>query len=210
MPLKIGVLISGSGTNLQSIIDNIEKKQIAGEISVVISNRESAYGLERARMHNIDTVFINEKDCDSFEVFNDKIIEVLEKYGADLVVLAGYLKILSSKFIETYKNKIINIHPSLIPSFCGKGYYGLRVHEAAVNYGVKISGATVHFVDEGADTGPIILQETVSVEYDDTAESLQKKVLKIEHKLLPLAVRLFCENKLKVVGRKVIIKEMKA
>lgn len=208
MPLKIGVLISGSGTNLQSIIDNIEKGFINGEISVVISNKEEAFGLERAKKHKIDAVFVKQKQYENFESFNDAIIEVLENHDVNLVILAGYLKILSHKFIEKYRNRIINIHPSLIPSFCGKGYYGLKVHETAVNYGVKVSGATVHFVDEGADTGPIILQEAVNVDYNDTAESLQQKILKIEHKLLPLAVKLFCENKLEVVGRKVKIKEL--
>lgn len=206
--LKIGVLISGSGTNLQSIIDNIEKGFINADIAVVISNRENAYGLERARQHNIDAVFINQKQYVSFEEFNDAIIEELSARSVELVVLAGYLKILSHKFIETYRNRIINIHPSLIPSFCGKGYYGLKVHEAAINYGVKVSGATVHFVDEEADAGPIILQETIEVDYNDTAETLQQKVLKIEHNLLPLAVRYFCEENLEVTGRKVKIKEL--
>ncbi|MGD9568904.1 MAG: phosphoribosylglycinamide formyltransferase [Sedimentibacter sp.] len=207
MPLRIGVLISGSGTNLQSLIDNIENGFIKGEISVVISNKENAYGLERARKHNIDAVFINQRYYESFEKFNDAIMMELEKHQVDIVVLAGYLKILSHKFIKNYKNKIINIHPSLIPAFCGKGYYGIKVHEAAINYGVKISGATVHFVDEGADTGPIILQETIAVDFEDTAESLQQKILKIEHRLLPFAVKLLCEDKLEVVGRKVKIKE---
>lgn len=206
--LKIGVLISGSGTNLQSLIDNTEKGFINGRIAVVISNREDAYGLERARRHGIDTVFVNQRDYESFEKFNDAIMSQLDAHGADLVVLAGYLKILSGKFIETYRNKIINIHPSLIPSFCGSGYYGLRVHEAAVSYGVRVSGATVHFVDEEADTGPIILQESVMVDYEDTAETLQQKVLKIEHRLLPLAVKYFCEGRLEVEGRKVKIKEI--
>jgi phosphoribosylglycinamide formyltransferase-1 len=208
MPLKIGVLISGSGTNLQSIIDSIEKGYINAEISVVISNKENAFGLERAKKHNINAVYINQKCYDSFDKFNDAINDVLESNKVDIVVLAGYLKILSHKLIENYKDRIINIHPSLIPSFCGKGYYGIKVHEAAIEYGVKLSGATVHFVDEGADTGPIILQETVKVDYNDTAESLQKKVLKLEHELLPLAVKLLCENRLEVVGRKVKIKEL--
>ena len=208
MPLKIGVLISGSGTNLQALINNVENGYINGQISIVISNKENAYGLERARMHNIPAVFINQRNYDSFEKFNDEIMEELEKHQVDVVVLAGYLKILSHKFIEKYKNKIINIHPSLIPSFCGKGFYGLKVHEAAISYGVKVSGATVHFVDEGADTGPIILQETVNVDFNDSAESLQQKILKIEHKLLPLAVKLLCENKIEVTGRKVKIKEL--
>jgi phosphoribosylglycinamide formyltransferase-1 len=204
MPLKIGVLISGSGTNLQSIIDSIERGYINAEISVVISNKENAFGLERAKKHNINAVYINQRHYDG--KINDAIYDVLKNNQVDIVVLAGYLKILSHKLIENYKNRIINIHPSLIPSFCGKGYYGIKVHEAAIDYGVKLSGATVHFVDEGADTGPIILQETVKVDYNDTAESLQKKVLKLEHELLPLAVKLLCENRLEVVGRKVKIK----
>lgn len=208
MPLKIGVLISGSGTNLQSLIDCVENGFINAVISVVITNKENAYGIERAKKHNINAVYLNQDCYDSFDKFNDTINDVLESNQVDIVVLAGYLKILSHNLIEKYKNRIINIHPSLIPSFCGKGYYGIRVHEAAIDYGVKLSGATVHFVDEGADTGPIILQESVKVEYNDTAESLQKKVLKLEHKLLPLAVKLLCEDRLEVVGRKVIIKEL--
>lgn len=203
--VKIGVLISGSGSNLQSIIDNIENGSINGKIEVVISNKCDAYGLERARQHNIDAVFVNKQDYDDIESYNNEIMSELKKRDVELVVLAGYLKILSSRFIEDYKNKIINIHPSLIPSFCGKGYYGIRVHEAAIDYGVKLSGATVHFVDENADTGPIIIQEAIDVEFDDTAETLQKKVLKIEHKILPLAVKYYCENRIEVVERKVKI-----
>lgn len=205
--VKIGVLISGSGTNLQSLIDNIENENINGKITVVISNKKDAYGLERARQKNIDTVYVNYKDYESFDKFNDAIIEELKSYGVELVVLAGYLKILTSKFIEEYSNRIINIHPSLIPSFCGKGYYGIKIHEEVINYGVKLSGATVHFVDEGADTGPIIIQEAVDVCYDDTAEALQKKILKIEHKILPLAVKYYCEGRIQINGRKVKIKE---
>ncbi|KAF5039766.1 Phosphoribosylglycinamide formyltransferase [bioreactor metagenome] len=203
--LKIGVLISGSGTNLQSLIDNVENGQIDGKITVVISNKIDAYGLERARKHNIKSVFVDQKNYQDSEIYNEAVIKELKSNGVELVVLAGYLKILSRNFIETYRNRIINIHPSLIPSFCGKGYYGLKVHEAAVNYGVKISGATVHFVDEEADSGPIIIQETVKVDFKDTPEKLQKKVLKIEHKILPQAVKLFCEGRLDVVGRKVEI-----
>jgi phosphoribosylglycinamide formyltransferase-1 len=205
--LKIGVLISGSGTNLQSIIDNVEKGHIDGKITVVISNKADAYGLERAKKHNIKSVFVDQKDYEDSESYNEAVLRELKNCGVELVVLAGYLKILSRHFIETYKNRIINIHPSLIPSFCGKGYYGLKVHEAAVNYGVKVSGATVHFVDEEADSGPIIIQETVKVDYTDTPEKLQKKVLKIEHKILPMAVKLFCEGRLDVVGRKVEISQ---
>lgn len=204
--IKIGILVSGSGTNLQSIINSAESGFINGKIQVVISNKENAYGLQRARNHNIDAVFINEKNYSNIEEYNEAIIKELKSHGVELVVLAGYIKILTNKFIETYSNKIINIHPSLIPSFCGKGYYGLKVHEAAINYGVKLSGATVHFVNEEADNGPIIFQESVSVHYDDTAVTLQERILEVEHKLLPLALKYYCENKIEVVGRKVKIK----
>jgi phosphoribosylglycinamide formyltransferase-1 len=204
-PVKIGVLISGSGTNLQSIIDSINSGYINGEITVVISNKRDAYGLERAKQHNINAVFVDQINYDNIESFNDAIMEVLKDNGAELVVLAGYLKILTNNFIDSYINKIINIHPSLIPSFCGKGYYGIKVHEAAINYGVKISGATVHFVDENADTGPIIIQEAVSVDNADTVETLQQKILKIEHKILPLAIKYYCEGRIEVIGRKTVI-----
>ncbi len=203
--VKIGVLVSGSGSNLQSIIDNIKLGNINGKIEVVISNKKNAYGLERARQHGIDAVFVQPKEFENMEQYDKALIKELKSRNVDLVVLAGYLKILTSKFIEEYNNKIINIHPSLIPSFCGKGHYGIKVHEAAINYGVKISGATVHFVDETADTGPIILQETVRVEYSDSAESLQKKILKIEHKILPLAVKYYCDGKIEIIDRKVKI-----
>ncbi|HQK53499.1 MAG TPA: phosphoribosylglycinamide formyltransferase [Sedimentibacter sp.] len=205
--VKIGVLISGSGTNLQSLIDNIETGNIKGKITVVISNRKDAYGLNRARQKNIDALYIRQKDYESFENFNDAIIDELKRHNVELVVLAGYLKILTSKFIDEYRNRIINIHPSLIPAFCGKGYYGIKVHEEVIKYGVKLSGATVHFVDEEADTGPIIIQEAVEVSYEDTAETLQQKVLQIEHKILPLAVKYYCEGKIQISGRKVKIKE---
>ncbi len=202
--LKIAVLVSGGGTNLQALIDNIDN--INAEIDVVISNKKDAYGLERARLNNIDAIYINPKDYQDTEAFNDEIIKELIKRNIDLVVLAGYLKILSKKFISSFKNRIINIHPSLIPSFCGKGFYGLKVHKEAIKYGVRISGATVHFVDEDADTGAIILQDTVCIDDNDTAETLQKKVLQIEHKLLPEAVKLFCEGKLYIEDRRVIVK----
>ena len=176
---NIGVLVSGGGTNLQSVIDNIESGKINGQIKVVISNKESAYGLERARKHGIKAIYLNgEKE----------IIEELKNNDVDLVVLAGFLKILSHDFTRAFENKIINIHPSLIPSFCGKGYYGLKVHEAAVEYGVKVSGATVHFVDENTDTGAIIMQKTVDVLPDDSAQDLQKRVLCVEHEILSLSL----------------------
>lgn len=195
---NIGVLVSGGGTNLQSVIDNIEAGKINGRISVVISNKESAYGLERAKKHGIKALFLNdEKD----------IIEELKNNDVDIVVLAGFLKILSHDFTRAFENKIINIHPSLIPSFCGKGYYGLKVHEAAVEYGVKVSGATVHFVDEHADTGAIIMQKTVEVDPDDRAEDLQKKVLKVEHEILSYVIGKMCDDKVRLEGRKVYISE---
>lgn len=205
--LKIGVLVSGSGTNLQSLIDGIKSGEINGENAVVISDKEDAYGLERARMNGIDAVFVDAKRYENRTAFNDEIVSALKKRGVDLVVLAGYLKILSPEFISEYRNKIINIHPSLIPSFCGKGYYGLRVHEAVIEYGAKITGATVHFVDEEADAGPIILQEAVEVYWDDTPEVLQQRVLKIEHRLLPAAVKYYCDGRIEIEGRKVKIRE---
>lgn len=205
--VKIGVLISGSGTNLQSLIDSTKSGEINGEMAVVISDKEDAYGLERARMNGIDAVFVNAKQYENRTAFNNEVISVLKKHGVDLVVLAGYLKILSPEFIEEYRNKIINIHPSLIPSFCGKGYYGLKVHKAVIDYGAKITGATVHFVDEEADAGPIILQEAVEVYWDDTPEVLQQRVLKIEHRLLPAAVRYYCDGRIETEGRKVKIRE---
>ena len=193
---NIAVLVSGGGTNLQSIIDAVEAGRINGQIKRVISNKEGAYGLERAKNHNIRAVF--EKD-------EQAIIDIMKESQIDLVVLAGFLKILSPNFTKAFENRIINIHPSLIPSFCGKGYYGLRVHEAAVEYGVKVSGATVHFVDENADTGPIIRQETVEVLPEDSPQDLQQRVLKIEHRILSQVVADYCDDKIRVVGRKVFI-----
>ncbi len=196
--LNIGVLVSGGGTNLQAIIDETLAGNINGKVKVVISNKENAYGLERARQNNIDAIF---------ETDEDKIIETLKDRNIDLVVLAGYLKIISPKFVNEFRNKMINIHPSLIPSFCGKGYYGQKVHQGVLDYGVKVTGATVHFVDEGADTGPIIMQEAVDVRDDDDVSSLAKRVLHVEHKILKKSISLFCENKLSIHGRRVFINE---
>lgn len=195
---NIAVLVSGGGSNLQSIIDAVEAGRINGQIKLVISNKEGAYGLERAKNHNIRAVF--EKD-------EQAIIDIMKESQIDLVVLAGFLKILSPNFTKAFENRIINIHPSLIPSFCGKGYYGLRVHEAAVEYGVKVSGATVHFVDENADTGPIIRQENVEVLPEDSPQDLQQRVLKIEHRILSQVVADYCDDKIRVVGRKVFIED---
>ncbi len=203
--IKLGVLVSGGGTNLQALIDNIDNGNIDGEITVVISNRENAYGLERAKNKGIASLYIDRKKFNNDVDYNREIIRMLEEHGVELVVLAGYLKILSEELINKYLNRIINIHPSLIPSFCGKGFYGEKVHRCVLEYGVKVTGATVHFVDYEADNGPIILQQTVKVNDDDTIESLQKRVLEIEHRILVEAVRLFCQHKLKVEGRKVVI-----
>ena len=196
--LNIGVLISGGGTNLQAIIDETQSGGINGTVKLVISNKENAYGLERARLSKIKAVY---------ETDEDKIIELLKENNIDLIVLAGYLKIITPKFVDEFRNKIINIHPSLIPSFCGKGYYGEKVHQGVIDYGAKVTGATVHFVDEGADTGTIIMQEAVNVEQDDDAKSLAKRVLEVEHRILKESIRLFCENKLSIQGRRVFINE---
>lgn len=196
--LNIGVLISGGGTNLQAIIDETKSGGINGTVKLVISNKEDAYGLERARLSKIKAVY---------ETDEDKIIGLLKENNIDLIVLAGYLKIITPKFVDEFRNKIINIHPSLIPSFCGKGYYGEKVHQGVIDYGAKVTGATVHFVDEGADTGAIIMQETVNVEQGDDAKSLAKRVLEVEHRILKESIRLFCENKLSIQGRRVFINE---
>lgn len=201
--VNIGILISGSGTNLQAIIDNINEGNIDGEIKLVISNKKDAYGLVRAKEAGIETLYLDRKEFSSDKEYNKKIMEEFTKRDVELVVLAGYLRILSKEFVQKYKNRIINIHPSLIPSFCGEGCYGELVHKMVLDYGAKITGATVHFVDEGTDTGPIILQKAVKVEDDDTVESLKEKVLKIEHELLPEAIRLYCQGRLSVQGRKV-------
>lgn len=196
--LNIGVLVSGGGTNLQAIIDEEKLGNIKGSIKVVISNKKDAFGLERARHNNIEAIY---------ETNEDKVIEILKSHDIDLVVLAGYLKIISPKFVNEFRDKIINIHPSLIPSFCGEGYYGKKVHQDVLDYGAKITGATVHFVDEGADTGPIIIQESIKVNNNDDCISLAKRVLEIEHKILKRSIKLFCENKLSIQGRRVFINE---
>ena len=203
--VNIGVLISGGGTNLQSIIDNIKSGRIKGQIKIVISNRKEAYGLERAKNSGIEALYIDRGKFNTEEAYNEKILEEFEKRNIELVVLAGYLKVLSKDFVERYKERIINIHPSLIPSFCGKGCYGERVHQMVLDYGVKVTGVTVHFVDEGTDTGPIILQRAVEVKDDDTVERLKERVLEVEHQILPEAIKLFCEDRLSIQGRKVKI-----
>lgn len=195
--VNIAVLVSGSGTNLQAIIDACEKNEINGKVKVVISNRKKAYGLERAKNHNIKALWIKDED---------EIIKTLQEEKIELIVLAGYLAIVSEKLINLYENKIINIHPSLIPSFCGPGFYGIHVHEHAFNRGVKVSGATVHFVSTVVDGGPIILQESIDISDCKTPEEIQLKILNnIEHKLLVKAVKLYCDNKLEINNERVEI-----
>lgn len=200
---KIGVLISGGGSNLQSIMDNIENGNIKNvEIEYVISDKPGVGGLLKAENHGIKTLVLDRKVYG--EGFSNEVLKVL-KGKVDLIVLAGFFSILQGDIIKEFKNKIINIHPALIPSFCGKGAYGIKVHEMAVSYGVKVSGCTVHFVDEGTDTGAIILQKTVPVYGEDTAKELQQRVLKMEHQALPEAVKLISEGKVLVQDRKVIV-----
>ena len=187
--LRMAVLVSGSGTDLQSIIDAWKAGDIHGEIALVVSNRKAAYGLERAKQAGIPTAYIRDQK---------ELLKKLQDENIDFVVLAGYLAILSKELIEAYPNKIINIHPSLIPSFCGPGMYGMHVHEAVLARGAKVSGSTIHFVSEEVDGGPIIYQEAVSIADLDTAEDIQKRVLEIEHRILPKVVGYYCDGKIKI------------
>ncbi|NLK75980.1 MAG: phosphoribosylglycinamide formyltransferase [Clostridiales bacterium] len=198
--LKIAVLVSGGGTNLQALIDHIQQGKLPDvSISVVISSNPKAYALERAKLHGIEAVSFVKKDYPDKDIYAKELLALIDRYQVDLIVLAGCLIIIPENVVKKYKNRIINIHPSLIPAFCGDGYYGLRVHEAALSRGVKITGATVHFVDEGTDTGPIILQHPVPVMEDDTPETLQRRVMEeAEWKILPEAIRLISEGRVKV------------
>lgn len=206
--LKLGILVSGGGTNLQAILDAIEEKKITNaEAAVVISNNAGAYALERARKKGIPAVCISPKNYETREVFHRALLDELQKNQVDLVVLAGYLVAIPPMIVEAYPNRIINIHPSLIPSFCGTGYYGLKVHEAALARGVKVTGATVHFVDDGTDTGPILLQKSVDVQPDDTPKSLQQRVMEeAEWILLPKAIDLIAAGRVEVVDGKAVIR----
>ncbi len=207
--LNVVVLVSGGGTNLQAIIDAVESGQITNtKIAGVISNNKNAYALERAKKHGIPSLCISPKQFASREEFNEQFLEKVNELHPDLIVLAGFLVVIPPAMIETYRNRIINIHPSLIPSFCGTGFYGLKVHEAALARGVKVVGATVHFVDEGTDTGPIILQKAVEVEPGDTPEVLQRRVMEqAEWKILPKAIDLIANGKVSVVEGLTVIKE---
>jgi phosphoribosylglycinamide formyltransferase-1 len=205
--LKLAVLVSGGGTNLQAIIDAIGSGVITNaEISVVISNNPGVYALERAKKAGIDAVTLSPKTFENRAAFNDALLECVQSYQADLIVLAGCLVIIPKKMVEAYPNRIINIHPALIPSFCGTGYYGLKVHEAALARGVRVTGATVHFVDVGTDSGPIILQKTVEVREDDTPEVLQRRVMEeAEWKIMPEAINLIANDRISVEDGKVHI-----
>lgn len=201
---NIVVLVSGGGTNLQALIDAQNNGEIKnGKITCVISSNPDAYALQRAKNNNIDTAVIRRKDYAEFSDYDNALTELIKSKNADLVVLAGFMTILGGVFINAFENRIINIHPSLIPSFCGEGYYGLYVHKAALEKGVKVTGATAHFVNEVCDGGPIIIQKAVEIQNGDTPEALQKRVMEqAEWKILPQAVSLFCDDKIKVIGTK--------
>lgn len=207
--LKVAVLVSGGGTNLQAILDAIDNGTITNaKVEVVISNNKNAYALERAKNHEIEALCISPKDYETRDAFNEAFLEKLDSYNPDLVVLAGFLVVIPEQMIAKYRNRIINIHPSLIPSFCGTGYYGLKVHEGVLNRGVKVTGATVHFVDEGTDTGPIILQKAVEVQQEDTPEILQRRVMEqAEWIIMPKAIDLIANGKVSVVDGRVRIVE---
>lgn len=207
--LKLGVLVSGGGTNLHAILDAIDEGTVTNaEVEVVISNNAGAYALERAEKHGIDGICISPKQYEDRELFHKALLAELKERKVDLVVLAGYLVAIPPMIVEAFPNRIINIHPSLIPSFCGVGYYGLKVHEGVLSRGVKVTGATVHFVDTGTDTGPIILQKAVSVEQGDTPKVLQQRVMEqAEWHILPKAIDLIANGKVTVSDGKVSIKE---
>ena len=205
--LDVVVLVSGGGTNLQAIIDAVESGGITNtRIAGVISNNKNAYALERAKKHGVESRCVSPKDFTSREEFNERFQEAVEELKPDLIVLAGFLVVIPPSMIERYRNRIINIHPFLIPAFCGTGFYGLKVHEAALKRGVKVVGATVHFVDEGTDTGPIILQKAVEVEPQDTPEILQRRVMEqAEWKILPEAIDLIANGKVSVSGGRAVV-----
>lgn len=204
---NIAVFISGGGTNLQAIINATENKEINAKIKLVFSNKKNTYGLERAKKANIETLYLNRKNFSKSEEYDEEILKVLKEKDIDLIVLAGYLGILTSKIISNYRGRIINIHPSLIPSFCGSGFYGEHVHKAVIKKGVKITGATTHFVDEIIDGGAIIMQDTVPVQMNDDYKSIAAKVLEVEHKILVKTVKAFCENRIIFKGNGAFITE---
>ncbi len=205
---KIAVLVSGGGTNLQALIDAQERGELGnGKITLVLASKPGVYALERAANHGIASTVLARKDYDSIAAYSKALADALEEAGTDLVVLAGFLTIIDEQVYERFPNRILNVHPALIPSFCGKGFYGLHVHEAALEKGVKVSGATVHIVTPECDAGPIVLQRAVEVKEDDTPETLQRRIMEeAEWKILPEAVRLFCQGRITVNNNKVYIK----
>lgn len=207
--LRVLVCVSGGGTNLQALIDAVENGQIADtKIVRVVSNNKGAFALSRAAQHGIEGICIAPKDFADREAFNEAFLQAVDEAAPDLIVLAGFLVVIPPQMIQKYRNRILNIHPSLIPSFCGTGYYGLKVHEKALERGVKVTGATVHFVDEGTDTGPIVLQKAVEIQAHDTPESLQRRVMEeAEWVLLPKAVELFAQGKITVCNGRTVIAE---
>lgn len=198
--LRIAVLVSGGGTNLQAIIDAIAAGKITDtEIAAVISNNRNAYALERAKQAGIKDIVVSPKDFETRDVFNENLLKILQEVNPDLIVLAGYLVVIPEIVIDAFENRIINIHPSLIPAFCGTGYYGLKVHEAALKRGVKVVGATVHFVDKGTDTGPIIMQKAIAVQNGDTPKVLQQRVMEqAEWNILPAAIDKIAHGKVRI------------
>jgi phosphoribosylglycinamide formyltransferase 1 len=201
--IPIAVLLSGSGTNLQAIIDAIEAGELDAEIRLVLSNRADAYGLLRAQKHGIPTAVLNHKDFSSREAFDDAVVARLRERGVDLVVLAGFMRLLSPVFVKAYSNRIMNIHPALLPAFPG-----LNVQQKAVDHGVRFSGCTVHFVNEECDEGPIIIQAVVTVLPDDTGDTLAARILEQEHRIYPRAIQLYADGRLKVIGRKVLVESL--
>ena len=206
--MKIGVLVSGGGTNLQALIEAEKRGELgAGTITLVIASKHGVYALERAKQNGIEGRVLARKEYGSIADYSKALADALEEASIDLVVLAGFLTIIDEQVYERFPNRILNVHPALIPSFCGKGFYGLHVHEAALEKGVKVSGATVHIVTPECDAGPIVLQKTVDVKEDDTPETLQKRIMEeAEWKILPEAVRLFCDGKIEVINNRVHIK----
>ncbi len=202
--VNIGVLVSGSGSNFQSIIDQTENGNLDAVIKVVICNNPDAYALERAKKHNIPSVIIDHKDFKDRSELDEKMIDILKSYSVELVIMAGFMRVLTPLFIKAFPMRIMNIHPAILPSF-----QGTHAQERAFNYGVKFSGCSVHFADEGVDTGPVIIQSVVPVYDDDTADTLQERILKEEHRIFPQAIQFYAEGKLEVVGRKVHVKNHK-
>ncbi len=204
--LRLGVLASGRGSNFEAILNNIKKAKLGASIQVVISNKVSAGALEIARSNGIPAIHLSSKQFPDQELFNQQLLSILDEYKVNFIILAGYLKMLSPTVVRRFKNRILNIHPALLPSFGGKGMYGIHVHQAVLDYGCKVSGVTVHLVDEEYDTGPPVLQRCVPVLDDDTPETLAERVLKVEHQIYTEALQLFAKDRVEIEGRRVKIK----